>query len=112
MIEQERHLFVRDFVGPVSEKAGLSKRQSHRAISALCEVLGERLGDGSVVTLRNLGRLKPVPIKSHYRTDLSGNRVAQKLYYRIYFSPSEAVQRKLNKHLHEEGRHAKKQSRS
>jgi nucleoid DNA-binding protein len=111
MINAERHLNVEEFVSLVASQTGLSKRETRQIISAFCKPIGEELGEGHDITLRNVGRFRVAGTKSYWRTDLKGHRMAQKAFSRIYFSPSESVQKNLNKHLREGAKRAKKQSR-
>jgi len=110
--EGVRHLYIDDIVPLVSATTGISQRQTRKTISAFCSTAGEQLGEGYSLTLRGLGRLNVVWCRSYWRTDLNGKKIPQKAFSRIYFSASQNVQKKLNKHLHEGGQHAKKQSRS
>lgn len=102
-----RHLYIDDLVPLVSAKTGVSQRQTRRTVSAFCSVVGHELGEGSDVTLRNFGRFRIASIKSYWRTNLDGHRMAQKAFHRIYFSPAESVQKKLNRHLTTGGKRAK-----
>ena len=102
-----KHLHIEDLVPLVSASTGISQRQTRRTLSAFCSVVGEQLTGGNDVTLRGLGRFRMAKVKSFYRTDLQGKRVAQKAFLKIYFSASEIVQNELNKHLHEGVKRAK-----
>lgn len=108
--EQDRHLYKEDLVSPVAELSGLSKRQARRAITATCQALAEALGEGHDVTLQDLGRFRVATVKSYWKKNLQGRRVAQKQFFKVYFSASEKVMAKLNSHLRQGGKIAKKQN--
>ena len=110
--ETLKHLCIEDLVPLVSAKTGFSQRQARRTISAFCSIVGEQLGEGNDITLRGLGRFRISFIKSFWRTDLTGRRMAQKAFSRIYYSPSGTVQSNLNKHLREGAKRAKEKNRA
>jgi hypothetical protein len=58
-----------------------------------------------------VGRFRVARVKSHWKTNLQGKKVAQKMFFRIYFSPAEKVSAQLNKHLHEEKKEKKKNAK-
>jgi nucleoid DNA-binding protein len=105
-----RHLYIEDLVPLVSAKTGVSQRQTRRTISAFCLTLGEQLGEGNDITLRGFGRFRVAKVKSYWKNNLKGQRVAQKAYSKVYFSASENVQKKLNRHLREGVKHAKNET--
>ena len=105
--EAGRHLYIEDIVPLVSAATGISQRQTRRTLNAFCNVLGDQLGQGNNVTLRGVGRFRVVTIKSYWRTDLQGRRIAQRGFRKIYFTASNAVQQTLNKHLKAGGKRAK-----
>jgi nucleoid DNA-binding protein len=108
--ETAKHIYIEDLVPLVSAKTGLSQRQTRKTLSAFCSVVGEQLGEGNDITLRGLGRFRRAKVRSYWRTNLRGEREAQKAFNRIYFSPSENVQKKLNKHLHQGAKRAKSEA--
>lgn len=105
--DQERHLFKEDLIPRVAELSGFSRRQARRGVNATCQALAEVLGEGHGVTLQELGRFRVATVKSYWKKNLQGQRVSQRLYYRIYFSPSAKVMAGLNKHLREGRKNAK-----
>jgi DNA-binding protein HU-beta len=108
--ESAQHLYKEDLVSRIAELSGLSKRQSRRAVNATCLAVAEALSQGNDITLQDLGRFRVARVKSHWKTNLQGKKVAQKMFFRVYFSPSEKVMNRLNKHLHNGGKNAKKQN--
>lgn len=105
--EGVRHLYIDDIVPVVSTATGISQRQTRKTIASFCNILGDQLGEGNEISLHHVGRLHPAHVRSYWRKDLNGKRVAQKAYRRIYFTASDTVMRKLNKHLEAGGKNAK-----
>lgn len=93
------HVYIDQMVGPVAASAGVPKTVARKVIRSFCQQLNQELAQGHDVTIRDIGRFKVSSIKSYWKPNLSGERVAQKKYQRIYFTASDTIMRKLNKHL-------------
>jgi len=98
-LDTEQHVNVDQMVKPVAANAGVSQAVARKVVRAFCRQLNEELAAGRDVALPGVGRFNVKAIKSFWRTNLAGERVAQKRYRRIYFKASDKVMSQLNKHL-------------